>query len=116
VTFLPDHVEQLEDGSELVERLRTGRRTKDELDKPIYALYQVAAQQAQPQVPRTVQIRYLSTDEIQPVELKPHGIKSRLAKYDGAIAGILRGDFAPKVDERNCPRCPNYFICPAAKS
>ena len=115
VTFIPDRVEQFDDGSELVERLRTCRRTKDELDKPIYTLYQLAAQQAHPQVPRSVQMRYLSTDEIEPVELKPNGIKSRLAKYDRGITGILRGDFAPKPDDRMCPRCPNYFVCPVAE-
>ena len=40
-------------------------------------------------------------------------IGNRLQKYDDAIAGIRAGKFPPKSNERNCPRCPQYFICPA---
>jgi hypothetical protein len=114
VTFEPDHVEQLEDGSQLVERLRTGRPTKSELDDAIYALYVAAAQETKPKVPRTVQVRYLSSDHVEPVELRPKTVESRLAKYDAAIVGILRGEYPPTPDDRNCPRCPHYFICPLA--
>lgn len=115
VRFTPDHVEALEDGSEIVERLRTGRPTKSELDKEIYALYVVGARETPPRVPRRVQVRYLSTDQVEPVELKPKTIETRLARYDAAIVGILREDFAPQPSERVCPRCPHYFICPLAE-
>lgn len=115
VRFNPDHVEALEDGSEIVERLRTGRPTRSELDKEIYALYMVAARETPPHVPRRVQVRYLSTDQVEPVELKPKTIETRLARYDAAILGILREDFAPRPNDRVCPRCPHYFICPLAE-
>jgi hypothetical protein len=115
VRFTPDHVESLEDGSEVVERLRTGRPSKSELDKDIYALYQVAAREARPQVPRRVQVRYLSTDHVEPVNLSQRTINTRLGRYDAAIVGILREDFPPQPSDRVCPRCPHYFICPLAE-
>ena len=111
VCLVPDHVEVLDDGSEVVERLRTGRPTKSEADKNIYGLY-AAARDAEPSVPRSIQIRYLSTDEVKPIALTPRVIKTRLNRYNKAIGGILRRDFPPRPDDRFCPRCPHYFICP----
>ncbi len=57
VCLVPDHVEVLDDGSEVVERLRTGRPTKSEADKNIYGLY-AAARDAEPSVPRSIWIRH----------------------------------------------------------
>ena len=115
IHFTPDHVEVLDDGSEVVERLRTGRPTKSEMGKDIYALYVTAAQNAEPRVPRTVKVRYLSADLVDTVDLKPGTISTRLNHYNNAIRGILRKDFAPQPNDRNCPRCPHYFICPSAE-
>ena len=116
VRFAPDHVEILEDGSEIVERLRTGRPTKSETRKDIYALYAAAAQDAESRVPRIVQVRYLTTDQVEPIDLKPKTIETRLNHYNEAIGGILRKDFSPRPDDRICPRCPHYFICPIGRS
>ncbi len=112
VRFVPDHVEVLNDGTEIVERIRTGRPTKSEAGKDIYALYVMAARDAEPLVQRRVQVRYLSTDDVEPINLKPRTIKTRLNHYNDAIAGILRDDFSPRPNDRVCPRCPHYFICP----
>ena len=97
----------------VVERLRTGRPTKTELDDEIYALYTAGAPPAAQPQSRTVQVRYLATDQVEPVVLKPRSVDSRLAKYDAAIVGILNEDYPPEPNDRVCPRCPNYFICPA---
>ena len=112
IRFTPDHVEVLGDGSEVVERLRTGRPTKSEVGKDIYALYVTAAQAAEPRVRRRVQVRYLSADQIEPIDLRPGPINTRLKHYNEAIRGILHQDFSPQPSERTCPRCPHYFICP----
>ena len=112
IRFVPDHVEVFSNGSEVVERLRTGRPTKSEVGKDIYALYVTAARAAEPQVPRIVQVRYLSADQVDPIDLKPGPINTRLNHYNDAIRGILRKDFSPQPNDRNCPRCPHYFICP----
>ncbi len=115
IRFVPDHVEVLSDGSEVIERLRTGRPTKSERDKDIYALYVKAALDAEPRVRRTVQVRYLSADQVDPVDLRPRTVDTRLNHYNDAIRGILRRDFAPEPNDRNCPRCPHYFICPVGE-
>jgi DNA helicase II / ATP-dependent DNA helicase PcrA len=115
VSFVPDHIEQLDDGTELVERLRTGRPTQSESKKDIYALYVLGARQAAPNVERSVQLRYLSNNVVEPIELKDAAIQTRLGHYDQALVGILRGEYPPDPNDRVCPRCPNYFICPAAE-
>ena len=115
IRFSPDHVEILSDGSEVVERLRTGRATKSEVGKNIYALYAAASGTAEPRVARTVQVRYLSDDHVEPVNLQPRTIQTRLNHYNDAIRGILRQDFSPQPNDRICPRCPHYFICPSGE-
>ena len=116
IHFTPDHVEVLDDGSEVIERLRTGRPTKSEMGKDIYALYVTAAQNAEPRVLRTVKVRYLSADQVDTVDLKPGTIATRLKHYNDAIRGILHQDFTPQPNDRNCPRCPHYFICPLGEN
>ena len=115
IRFIPDHVEVLDDGSEVVERLRTGRPTKSEAGKDIYALYLTAAQMAEPRVRRSVQVRYLSADQVDPIDLRPGPINTRLSHYNEAIRGILNQDFSPQPSDRICPRCPHYFICPVGE-
>ncbi|MCK5747145.1 MAG: PD-(D/E)XK nuclease family protein, partial [Oricola sp.] len=106
----PDHVETGAGGL-VVRRLRTGRPPKSKIDDDIYALYHEAATRelggAQ------VEALFLTTDEARPVPMTPTVINNRLKKYDEAIAGICAGLFPPIPNERECPRCPQYFICPA---
>ena len=115
IHFVPDHVEVNSDGSEVVERLRTGRAAKSELYQDIYALYVTAARAAEPRVRRTVQVRYLTDDRVDPVNLQPRTIKTRLNHYNDAIGGIQLQDFSPQPNDRVCPRCPHYFICPSGE-
>ena len=105
----PDHVESGPDGV-VVRRLRTGRAPK-KVDDDIYALYQFAA--AQELGEARVQALFLTSDEVVPISMSGKVIDNRLAKYDEAIAGIRKGHFPPKPNDRTCPRCPQYFICPA---
>jgi CRISPR/Cas system-associated exonuclease Cas4 (RecB family) len=118
IVVRPDDVERLQDGSEVVERLRTGRPTKDQLRgkfDDIYAAYVEAADRAEPRVQRRVQVRFLSTDTVLPISLSAKEIRTRLERYDKAISGIARKEFLPKPSEHRCPRCSYYFICPAAE-
>jgi superfamily I DNA/RNA helicase len=110
-----DHTELVEDGPEsalLVRRIRTGRPSKNEGEKPIYGLYQAAAEQAYPHARRQMQILYLSTNETKEFTLSKKQLAKRLADYDEAIQGILLEQFSPEPNDRDCPRCPHYFICP----
>jgi hypothetical protein len=106
----PDHVETGPAGS-VVRRLRTGRPPKKKPDDDIYALYLHGA--AQELGAARVEVLYLTTDEAVEVSMSDRVIGNRLQKYDDAIAGIRAGNFPPKPNDRNCPRCPQYFICPA---
>lgn len=118
IMLKPDHIETLEEGANsslLIQRLRTGRRSKTESDKEIYALYHRAAQESHSQTQSRIQILYLSTDEVEEVEMSAKKINTRLEKYDAAMAGILQEQFLPAPEDRLCPRCPHYFICPAGE-
>ncbi|MCP5366742.1 MAG: UvrD-helicase domain-containing protein [Hyphomicrobiales bacterium] len=108
IRLRPDHVEQGPDGP-VVRRLRTGRPPK-KIDDDIYALYHYAAEHELGGA--RVEVLFLTTDDAVPVPMSSKVIGNRLEKYDRAIAGIRAGSFPPKPDERTCPRCPQYFICP----
>ena len=113
IRLRPDHVEMRVDGP-VVRRLRTGRPPKGKPDDDIYALYHQAAQQQLGQA--HVEVLYLTTDEVKPAPMTSAVVSRRLAKYDAAIAGIGAGRFPAKPNDRVCPRCPQYFICPAVPS
>lgn len=118
ILLQPDDLERLRDGQEVVERVRTGRPTKDDRRgkfDDIYAVYVAAAEQAEPRVSRGVQVRFLSTDEVLAVSLSSKELKTRLDHYDKAMSGIASQEFAPKPNEHRCPRCSFYFICPVAE-
>ena len=109
IRLRPDHVEVGPDGP-LVRRLRTGRPPK-RIDDDIYALYLVGARQELDGA--RVEALFLTTDESKPIPMQEKAIRSRLEKYDDAIAGIRSGRFAAKPNDWTCPRCPQYFICSA---
>jgi hypothetical protein len=50
---------------------------------------------------------------VRDVQLSDRSAATRLGHYQAAIEGIVRGEFPPKPNDRRCPRCPHYFICPA---
>ena len=110
ILLRPDLVER-RGGELVVQRLRTGRAPKKVPDDDIYALYHAAArQQAEP---TRVQVVYLGSDTALDVPMTERVIANRLAKYDEAMAAIAGGSFPAKADDRTCPRCPQYFVCPS---
>lgn len=111
----PDHIERADDGTVLVQRLRTGKLSDKEKEKDIYALYLLGAAQAYNGVRHRVEIKFLSTDETDQVDLSSKQVANRRERYQQAIDDIRAGVFPPKPNERECPRCPFYFICPAAE-
>lgn len=118
VRFTPDIIEfaeQTADPSVAVKRVRTGRFSQSEREKDIYALYQRGAEQAFPAVKRRVQVVSLSDDRVEDVTLSQKTMATRLDRYDAALAGIQREDFPARPQDRECPRCPYYFICPVAE-
>lgn len=120
VKLSPDLVEEVPEvtgsGTRVdVLRFRTGRPTKTETDKDIYALY-LAAVDTEYGRKGKMKVLYLSTGEANEVDLTPRKRASRIEKFETAIAGIRRGVSSPTPDERECPRCPHYFICTTANN
>ena len=117
VTVRPDHIRLIEEqnGKSLsVQRWRPGKPPKKAQADEIYSLYAQGAERAYPDANTSIETLYLKTNEVKVIALTPKQINSGLEVYDDALAGILRGEFAPTPSDWICPRCPHYFICPAA--
>lgn len=111
--FSPDHIEINEAGQHIFRRMRTGRLKSKEADNPVYGLYHQAARQL---VGKSyeVEVVSLTSDKVEPIPLTSKKVESHLATYHDAIQGILTGQFpAEPAADWDCPRCPNFFICPA---
>jgi superfamily I DNA/RNA helicase len=110
VVLTPDRVVVMPDGTVTVQRIRTGRETKSETDKPIYALLRRGAVARFPRKAVSVETFYLASAKSVPVPTKNDD--KAVAKYADAIAAIELGRFEPDPsDERSCPNCPCYFTC-----
>jgi DNA helicase II / ATP-dependent DNA helicase PcrA len=109
VLITPDRVLLDSAGTLHVQRIRTGRKTKSEPEKPIYALLRRGAALMHPDKPTSIEIFYVATGERVPVLTTSD--ERLLATYADAIAGIERGDFHTKPEPRRCPNCPCYFMC-----
>lgn len=118
VVLAPDELDLAGAGdppSVTVRRVRTGRPSSSEAEKPLYALYRAAAQHAHPGAAVQVEIAYLSSGTTESVALSPATAASRVEKYNTAMAAIARGEFPATPDDHGCPRCAQYFICPRAE-
>jgi hypothetical protein len=109
ILITPDRVLVAADVSVRVQRIRTGRKTKSEPTKPIYALLRLGAAREYPGRPVSVEAFYLATHEVVPMPARSDD--KLLKEYADAIAGIERGDFHAEPDPRLCPNCQCYFIC-----
>jgi hypothetical protein len=112
VLITPDRVLIGVDGSVRVQRIRTGKKTKSETGKRIYALLRNGARQKYPGRRVSIEAFYLATGEFMPVPAKSDD--KLVAEYADAIAGIERGAFHAVPEARRCPNCPSYFICTGA--
>lgn len=109
VTVRPDVVSTV-GGQTVVQRWKTGRLSKTEPDKPVYALLHQAATVADGDY--AIEAVQLETGERTPMEMTDRKRNGRIEKYAKAIEGILDGDFHAEPSPRECPRCPFYFMCP----
>ncbi len=119
IELTPDRVVWESNGAEepypVIERMRAGRPTGSEAKKDVYALYQQGAGTEYAGKPHKVRIRYLATGETQDVSLSAKTMSTRLGHYDDALRGIANGDYPANPSDYECPRCANFFICPAGK-
>ncbi len=93
-----------------VQRVKTGRKTKSESDKPIYSALRRGAENNHPGMQIQVETLYLSTGDVVPASAKADG--KNLNEYQNTISRIESGDFGVEnADRRYCPNCPYYFRC-----
>ena len=112
VLITPDRVLIDVGGAVRVQRIRTGKKTKSESGKRIYALLRKGAQQKYPGRRISIEVFYLATGECMPVV--PKSDDKLVAEYADAIAGVERGEFHAVPHARSCPNCQSYFICAGA--
>jgi DNA helicase II / ATP-dependent DNA helicase PcrA len=108
IVAVPDRATQEPDGSIVVQRVRTGRKTKNEPEKAIWAFLEAAGRAMFPGRNLRLEAFYPATGERIPIV--PKDRDKAIDMYESAIAGIERGDFTPKPS-RDCPSCQFYFIC-----
>jgi hypothetical protein len=111
VVLTPDRVLIAPDGRVRIQRVRTGKETKSEPDKPIYALLRQGAARRYAGKRTSVEIFYLANANALPTVAKNDA--KAVAEYADVIAAIEQGKFEPKPNARTCPNCPCYFICRA---
>ncbi len=111
ITVTPDRVLRSASGSVTVQRIRTGKQTKSELTKPVYALLRAGARALHPGKPVAIETFYLSSGKR--VVIDGADDQKRLQEYVDAISGIESGAFQPEPEARKCPNCPAYFACRA---
>jgi len=113
IVFTPDHVERLASGEEEIVRFRTGRVAKSEGEKPVYAVLRAGEEPGEPPSRRRVRVVSLSTGGALEVTAGAAANVKALAAYDAAMRDIAASHFPAVPDDRRCPSCAYYFICPA---
>jgi DNA helicase-2/ATP-dependent DNA helicase PcrA len=109
ISVTPDRVVVAGDGTVRVQQIRTGRKTKSEPDKEIYALLRAGANVQYPGHKVFIEAHYLSTGEV--LEIPAKDENKKLQKYLTAIKSIESGDFHATPEAKTCPSCQFYFAC-----
>ncbi|GDX40099.1 DNA helicase [Armatimonadota bacterium] len=80
---------------------------------PELALLRRAAQIQYPDKKIEVSLVYPSANAEALVPEKARFEVKRIEKYDDALQELRTGNYTPNPDDRVCPRCPFYFVCPS---
>jgi len=108
VAAAPDRAFEAPDGSIVIQRIRTGRRTKNEPAKPVWTFLEKAAGRLF--AGRRLRLEAFYPGSGERVPIIPEQSDKALAMYENAVVGIERGEFPPRPS-RHCPSCQFYFIC-----
>lgn len=108
IVVRPDRVVEAPDGAIVVRRVRTGKRTKGEAGKPVWALLAAAGGSMFPGREVRLEAFYPAIPDAEVITPERDG--AGLDAYVDALDGIERGDFRPRAS-RDCPTCQFYFIC-----
>jgi hypothetical protein len=119
VIVRPSYVEFTEDEAGvtvIIKHLHLGAPPMKDQTEDYYALSDLAAERAYPHNRRRIQAMYMSTGETIEVAVPYSWRKTKLQRYEGAMRGILRGDFDARPNNKRCPFCTCYCICPSMES
>jgi DNA helicase II / ATP-dependent DNA helicase PcrA len=109
----PDEMATLSDDAVILRRVRTGKKRSDEYDKLGYTLYHLAGQTKFGDA-YSVEAVHLTDNLVERVTITAQKMDNRVTKSSEMLAALNAGWFPPEVDAISCPRCPHFFICPAA--
>ena len=115
VVVEPSEIMELPDGAVVLRRVRTGHRRSDEYDRLDYALYHLAGE-ARFGSGYTVEALHLTDETIETVTITGKKLTNRRSRSSEMLQSLAEGRFPPEIDAVTCPRCPHFFICPAAPS
>lgn len=110
IVVTPDLVATDPAGKVVVRRVKSGKEPSRDLDDLEYAILQMAVSEHYGAGAR-VEISFLASESSQPPKLSATQIANRKATLAKIAAGIRDGDFPAKPDDRDCPRCPAFFVC-----
>jgi superfamily I DNA/RNA helicase/Zn-dependent peptidase ImmA (M78 family) len=106
----PDGVAHGAGGRVTVRRVKTGKQRSNAFDDIEYTVLQLAAVQAYGPHAQ-VEVTYLTSETIQPMEISPRKLESRREKLQAFLQAMQAGQFPAKPEARSCPRCPSFFLC-----
>lgn len=89
----------------VIRRVRSGRKTSAATDNLEATAFQLAASGV-----GDVEFVFLSDERRESVAMSERKLTTRREKITKAVGDIMSGRFPPDPD-RNCPRCPYFFIC-----
>ena len=104
---------ELEDATVVLRHVHTGKQRSGEYDRLEYTLYVLAAEQHYPGT-YLVEAIHLTDEAANPVQITAPKLANRREKLESVLANILSGQFPVEIDAVRGPRCPHFFICPAA--
>lgn len=106
----PDGVAHGAGGRITVRRVKTGKQRSNAFDDIEYTVLQLAAVQAYGPHAQ-VEVTYLTSETIQPMEISSRKLESRREKLQIFLQAMQAGQFPAKPEARSCPRCPSFFLC-----
>jgi superfamily I DNA/RNA helicase len=110
IVVTPDLVTADPAGKVVVRRIKSGKQPSRDLDDLEYAIFQMAVSEHYGPGAR-VEISFLASESSPPPKLSATQIANRKKTLGKVAAGIRDGDFPAKPDDRDCPRCPAFFVC-----
>ena len=106
----PDGVAHGAGGRVTVRRVKTGKQRSNAFDDIEYTVLQLAAVKAYGPHAQ-VEVTYLTSETIQPMEISSRKLESRREKVQAFLQAMQAGHFPAKPEARSCPRCPSFFLC-----